>query len=128
MPLCDIETHLDCDNYASDSASLFRQYRLSAGEVLPSPNERRSVLLYIAEGRLLVEWVHFPRQSGGAGVLLLAPKNLRFSGAAVCSSRLVACFFTGQLPLCNKYSFLDLSREVCKNFDRSAPPPELYRN
>lgn len=55
MPLCDIETHLECENYASDSTSLFRQYRLSAGEVLPSQDENRSVLLYIAEGRLFVE-------------------------------------------------------------------------
>ena len=54
MPLCDIETHLDCENYASDSTSLFRQYRLSAGEVLSFQDENRSVLLYIAEGRLLV--------------------------------------------------------------------------
>ena len=83
MPLCDIETHLECENYASDSTSLFRQYRLSAGEVLPSQDENRSVLLYIAEGRLFVEWGHFPPQSVGAGALLLVPRNLRFSGAAV---------------------------------------------
>lgn len=50
MPLCDIKTRLDCGNYASDSRCLFRQYRLSAGEVSPSRNESRSVSLCSAGG------------------------------------------------------------------------------
>jgi hypothetical protein len=83
MPLCDIKTRLDCGNYASDSRCLFRQYRLSAGEVLPSRNESRSMSLCSAEGRLPVVRRHFPPQSVGTGALLLVSENRRFSGAAL---------------------------------------------
>lgn len=83
MPLCDIKTRLDCGNYASDSRCLFRQYRLSAGEVSPSRNESRSVSLCSAGGRLPVVRRHFPPQSVGTGALLLVSENLRFSGAAL---------------------------------------------
>lgn len=123
MSLCNIETHLSCEHYATDSTSLFRQYHLSVGEIMSSCNDARNVLLYVAEGRLLVEWGCFPRRTIESGTLLLAPMNLHFSGTAACQCRLVACFFTGQPPLCNKYSFMDLQREISSNSDSQFPPP-----
>ena len=82
MSLYNIETHLSCKNYATDTTSLFRQYHLSVGELLPSCNDRHSALVYVAEGSLFLEWGCLPRRTIEAGTLFLAPMNLHVSGTA----------------------------------------------
>lgn len=123
MSLCNIETHLSCENYATDATALFRQYHLSVGEPVPSCNNRRNALIYVAEGRLLLEWGCSPRRTVEAGTLFLAPMNLHVSGTAVCGCRLIACFFSGQPPLCDKYSFMDLQHEMSPEIGSRITPP-----
>mgnify|MGYP002548413381 CR=1 FL=1 len=123
MSLYNIETHLSCKNYATDTTSLFRQYHLSVGELLPSCNDRHSALVYVAEGSLFLEWGCLPRRTIEAGTLFLAPMNLHVSGTAACGCSLIVCFFMGQPPLCDKYSFMDLQREMSSKSDSHLPPP-----
>lgn len=123
MSLCNIETHLSCENYATDATSLFRQYRLSVGEILPSCNGRHSALIYVAEGSLILEWGCLPRRTVETGTLFLAPMNLHVSGTAACQCHLIACLFAGEPPLCNKYSVTSLAREVSSKSDGRISPP-----
>lgn len=122
MSLYNIEYHQECVYYASEETSLFRQYRLSDCERIYGMNEERSVLVYVADGSLEVEWGTYSPVVLSRGTLFLVPKNLGFCCCASGACHLVASFFTGQLPLCNKYAFSDLQRDIA-NHTRQLPPP-----
>ena len=114
--------------YTTDATSLFKQYCLNEGEIVGDINATRSLLLYVAEGSLAVWSGSKPPQRVVQGTLLFLRRNTGFNGQAVGSCRLIASFFSGQLPLCCKYGFEELRQGASRFYDRQIPPPENFRN
>lgn len=128
MALLNKEDHTGCINYATDKSALFRQYRLSDGTDISDMNEGRSVLLYLAEGRLRITLGNFTSRTIEPGVLVFVPKNMNFTGQVLGSCHFIASFFAGQVPLCNKYDLVDLQQHVDERRGKQSPPPRIFRN
>lgn len=128
MPVQNIKEHMKCAFYATEETALFRQYHLADGTEIPSVNTGRSVLLYLAEGELLVTLGNYPRRTVAAGSLVFVPKNVGFYGHAADDCRIITCEFSGELPLCNKYDLVKLQSDVQRRIGRNLPPPIYSRN
>lgn len=126
MPLHNKEDHTGCVYYATDESALFRQYRLSDGTDISGMNESRSVLLYLAEGRLRIALGNFTPRTVESGMLVFLPKNIGFTGQTIDSCHFIASFFAGQLPLCNKYDLADLQHHVRQRSSKHSPPPRKF--
>lgn len=125
MALHDVALHQGCPDYASEETVRFLQLRYLPDARISDLNRDRNALVYVLEGALSSG----SKQLLGEGQLFLLPRNLDFDCRALSSSRLVACFFEGQLPLCNKYDFSALQREARQHPSQLPPPSgELYLN
>lgn len=122
MPVYNIEAHLGCIYYATDDNALFKRYCLSDGEDISGINENRSVLLYLADGSLRVDLGGFDSELVESPRLLFLPKNIDFAGRSIGGCCMVACFFEGKIPLCNKYSLVDLQHDPAIGSGEIPPP------
>lgn len=127
MPIYNIDQHLGCIYYATDDNALFKRYDLSDGNDISGINENRSALLYLAEGALQVELGGFKADVIESPRLVFLPKNIDFVGHSIGNCRMVACFFEGKIPLCNKYNLIDLQRDVAQGDHRVSPPLTGFR-
>lgn len=123
MPLHNIAEHRSCMYYATDETSLFKQYCLSGGESVSGINDTRSALLYLTEGSLRVRLGRYSPCKVECGTLLFLRKNTGFNVQAIGTCRFVACFLSGQLPLCSKYGIEDSQYDTPRFADHQIPPP-----
>lgn len=124
MPVYNIEQHLGCVYYATNDNALFKRYRLSGGDDISGINENRSALLYLAEGALRVDLGSFKSELIESPRLMFLPKNIDFAARSVDGCCVVACFFEGKIPLCNKYNLIDLQHDVTFGNGKIPPPLE----
>lgn len=120
-----IEQHLGCMYYATADSALFWCYSLSDGDDIAGINENRSALLYLAEGSLQVYLRGLKAGVIQSPKLVFLPKNIDFKGSPLSDCYLIACFFEGKIPLCNKYDLINLRRNVSQNDIQKIPPPVL---
>lgn len=127
MPIYNIDQHLGCIYYATGDNALFRHYCLSDGNDISGINENRSALLYLAKGSLQIELGGFNPEVIMSPRLVFLPKNIDFVGHSIGDCAVIACFFEGKIPLCNKYSLIDLQRDVARIGYQNTPPLTRFR-
>ncbi len=111
MPLYNKDEHLGCVYYATEENAMFRQFRFPDGVDISDLNETRHVLVYVLEGCLQIT-LGFTPYTIERGTLVSIPKGTNFTGQTSGSCHFIASFFTGQMPLCNKYNLAHLGREM----------------
>lgn len=111
--------------YATADNALFWCYSLSDGDDIAGINENRSCLLYLEAGSFQVYLRGLKADVIQSPKLVFLPKNIDFKGSPLSDCCLIACFFEGKIPLCNKYNLINLRRSVSQNDMQKIPPPVL---
>lgn len=104
--------HTGCVYYATEDTSLFRTYRLEAGERLPELNRSTGSLLYVVEGSLETEGAAAAGQTAEAGRLLFLSQGEVFRGRAAGRAVVLTCGIPFQITFCASYGLSDLRRDV----------------
>ncbi len=127
MPLHYRDEHVSCQFYADQHTALFKQMSFAAGETFPAINKEFNNIAYIYSGTMEVSIGGYPAYTATEGTLIFIPQNLAFHGHANDSLSLCTCKVDNYMPLCSRYDFIDLRKNIQNlHKEKYIPPTDTF--
>lgn len=96
------EQHVSCRFYKSDYISRFRYFKLSSVDVFPPLNVSDNHILFIREGKIVINCGHFKEREFVMGDIILLPSFVENSITVIESCRILVSSFDVPIESCDK--------------------------